>query len=101
MSQPTDDQRILAEIEHGIARDDPALAALISALNEQFPQEPTQPRAARAKRRNPRVVAAVVLSVIALLALALTAVLSGSASRTDEDSGPAALPTAAARYEPW
>lgn len=43
MSYSTDDQRILGEIERGLTRDDPALAALIDTLNQQFPETPEQP----------------------------------------------------------
>ncbi|MET9953838.1 DUF3040 domain-containing protein [Streptomyces sp. NPDC006339] len=75
MSHPADDQRILTEIERRLTHDDPALAARMSTLNQQFPGNPAEP-AAPAIRRNPRFVVAVVLSVIALLALMLTAVLN-------------------------
>lgn len=93
MSYSTDDQRILGEIERGLTRDDPALAA----LNQQFPETPEQPEAARSVRRSRRVVAAVVLSVIAVLALILTAVLGAPPNPpAGEDGSPASRPAAMA-----
>ena len=97
MSHPTDDQRILAEIERHLSRDDPALASLMITLNQQFPRQPERPEDVRSWRRNPRVVAAVVLSVIALLALILTAALgSPSTPPAGVDDGPASRPAAMA-----
>lgn len=97
MSYSTDDQRILGEIERGLTRDDPALAALIDTLNQQFPETPEQPEAARSVRRSHRVVAAVVLSVIAVLALILTAVLGAPPNPpAGEDGSPASRPAAMA-----
>ncbi|GEB58123.1 MULTISPECIES: DUF3040 domain-containing protein [Streptomyces] len=100
MSYSTDDQRILGEIERGLTRDDPALATLIDALNQQFPETPERPKAARSARRSPRVVAAVVLSVIALLALVLTAVLGATPTPPAEEDGPPASRPAAMAVHP-
>ncbi|MFF5933643.1 DUF3040 domain-containing protein [Streptomyces sp. NPDC012508] len=75
MGHPADDERILAEMEHGLAHDDPALSATMETLNQQFPEQPERPVKARS-RRDPRLVTAVVLAVIAVLALILTAALS-------------------------
>ncbi|MFC8275610.1 DUF3040 domain-containing protein [Streptomyces sp. NPDC057271] len=80
MSHPADDQRILAEIEHDLSRDDPALVALVDALNNQFPGQPTPPGEVRAPRHRRRLVVAVVLVVIALVGLILIAVLGGGPS---------------------
>ncbi|MEU7510725.1 DUF3040 domain-containing protein [Streptomyces sp. NPDC042898] len=97
MSYSTDDQRILGEIERGLTHDDPALAALIDTLNQQFPETPEQPGAARSAHRNPRVVAAVVLSVIAVLALILTALLGATPTPpAGEDGSPSTRPAAMA-----
>ncbi|MCT4353356.1 DUF3040 domain-containing protein [Streptomyces sp. Je 1-79] len=87
MSQPTDDQRILAEIERGLSHDDPALAARVDALHQQFPDRPAGLGEVRATRRSPRVVAAVVLTVIAVLGLILTAVLSAPATPPEVNDG--------------
>ncbi|MFG2772203.1 DUF3040 domain-containing protein [Streptomyces sp. NPDC048350] len=89
MSHPADDQRILAEIEQDLSRDDPALVALVDALNQQFPkQQPTPPGEVRASRRHrARVVTAVVLAVIAVLGLILIAVLSAPATPPDVNNG--------------
>ncbi|MFF9909205.1 DUF3040 domain-containing protein [Streptomyces sp. NPDC013457] len=83
MSHPADDQRILAEIEHDLSRDDPALVALVDALNKQFPGQPTPstpPGEVRAPRHRARLMVAVVLVVIALVGLILIAVLGGGPS---------------------
>ncbi|MFD0141705.1 MULTISPECIES: DUF3040 domain-containing protein [unclassified Streptomyces] len=80
MSHPADDQRILAEIEHDLSRDDPALMALVDALNKQFPGQPTPPGEVRAPRHRARLVVAVALVVIALVGLVLIAVLGGGPS---------------------
>jgi len=100
MSHPTDDQRILAEIERGLTHDDPALATRITTLYEQFPQQqPEQPANVRAPRRDPRLEVAVVLSVIAVLALILTVALSSPSAPPDgEDNRPQALPVAVATH---
>ncbi|MFE0641150.1 DUF3040 domain-containing protein [Streptomyces sp. NPDC058877] len=90
MSHPTGEQRILREIERGLLNDDPALAALIEALNEQFPKTPGSSASTRASpRRDPRVVAVAVLTVIALLGLVLTLLLNApSAPPPGMDGGP-------------
>ncbi|MEU7005569.1 DUF3040 domain-containing protein [Streptomyces sp. NPDC046332] len=88
MSHPADDQRILAEIEQDLSRDDPALVALVDALNQQFPKQPTPSGEVRAARQHrARVVAAVVLAVIAVLGLILIAVLSAPATPPDVNNG--------------
>ncbi|MFJ8667129.1 DUF3040 domain-containing protein [Streptomyces sp. NPDC093600] len=99
MSHSTDDQRILAEIERRLSQDDPALASLMSTLNQQFPGQPEQPGATRATRRSPRAVAAIVLTVIALVALFLTAILNAPPTPpAGENEGPAPRPAAMAMH---
>lgn len=99
MSHSADDQRNLAEIERILTQDDPALAATMDTLNQQFPEQPTPPTNAPTKRRDGRVVAAVVLGIIALLGLLITAALGSSSTPTDEDGvHPAALSVVASVY---
>lgn len=93
MSHPTDDQRILDEIERDLTRDDPALVTLIDMLNEQFVLPLDQPKGNRGALHTPRAVVAIVLVMIALLGLLLTAVLNaGGAPSGADDGGPAAMP---------
>ncbi|MEJ8658781.1 DUF3040 domain-containing protein [Streptomyces sp. MS1.AVA.4] len=88
MSHPTDDERILADMERGLTHDDPVLSATMETLNQQFPEQPAK---ARLSRRDPRLVTAVVLAVIAVLALILTAALNtGPAPPAGEVTRPAA-----------
>ncbi|MEU9984958.1 DUF3040 domain-containing protein [Streptomyces sp. NPDC050856] len=97
MSYSSDDQRVLGEIERGLAHEDPALADLIDSLNAQFSQPSDATASAPAARRSPRVVAATVLTVIALLALILTAMLNSRSTPPEgTGGGPAALSTLSA-----
>ncbi|GGT13687.1 DUF3040 domain-containing protein [Streptomyces purpureus] len=99
MSHSADDQRNLAAIERALTEDDPALAATMDTLSQQFTDQPTAPAEAPAKRRDGRVVAAIVLGVIALLALVITAALDSSSTAPDEDFvRPGALSVATSVY---
>ncbi|WP_137992003.1 DUF3040 domain-containing protein [Streptomyces vilmorinianum] len=100
MSHPSDDRSDLAAIERALTRDDPALAATMATLNQQFPEQPARRPSKPTERRDRRVVMAFVLGVIALLALLITGLLNTSSSPRDEEPGvhPAALSVAATLY---
>ncbi|NML49243.1 DUF3040 domain-containing protein [Streptomyces sp. R302] len=98
MSHPSDDRSDLAAIERALTRDDPALAATMDTLNQQFPEQSATRASKPTGRRDRRVVMAFVLGAIALLALLITGLLTDSPSPGDEEPGvrPAALAVAAA-----
>ncbi|MFI2347105.1 DUF3040 domain-containing protein [Streptomyces sp. NPDC019443] len=81
-----DDRRIFAEIERRLARDDPALASLLDALNQQFIEDDSDGVHDEHRRRDWRWVTAVVLVVVALLAMILTAVFAAPPP-TEGDKG--------------
>ncbi|WP_143645449.1 DUF3040 domain-containing protein [Streptomyces swartbergensis] len=89
MNPSMDDRRILAEIERRLARDDPELAALLDALNHQFPdpKEETGSRNDDGKRLDWRWKAIVAFALVLVLGLTLMAVFSRSPS-TDDNHGP-------------
>ncbi|RZB14320.1 DUF3040 domain-containing protein [Streptomyces sp. F001] len=89
MNPEMDEQRVLAQLERRLAQDDPALAATMDALNEQFPDEPeAQPADSEEKKRNWRRTAVTVCAIIAFLGLVLTAVLSSNPHPVDKDPPP-------------
>ncbi|MFD7326963.1 DUF3040 domain-containing protein [Streptomyces sp. NPDC059875] len=92
MSHPTDDRRVLAEIEQRLARDDPELVARMGTLNQQFLHEPEEARpAARTGRRDRRRVAVILFTLIAVLGLILTTILGAPSSPPPgEDTRPGA-----------
>ncbi|OII70252.1 hypothetical protein BJP39_14195 [Streptomyces sp. CC77] len=101
-----DEDRLLAEIERSLARDDPALDERMSVLGRQFaegpPPEPDpedgveHPHGTRAhgRRRDWRKIVAVVAVVVAVLGLVLTALLSGPSATVPDQAPPAGLPAA-------
>lgn len=89
MNHPMDDRRILAEIERGLAAEDPGLVALMDSLNQQFANGPDVEGHDTVRRRDWRVVAGIIFLVVAVLGLFLTAVLQGTSQQTDvEDRRP-------------
>ncbi|MBV7697543.1 DUF3040 domain-containing protein [Streptomyces sp. TRM70350] len=92
MNPEMDEERVLAQLERRLAQDDPALAATMDALNEQFPEEPeaepAQSHEEKEKQHDWRRTAATVLAVIAALGLFLTAVLNSSSHQGDRDPPP-------------
>lgn len=92
MNPDMEEARILAQLERGLARDDPALAATMDALNQQFPGDPetasSDVHKEEGKRRDWRRIAATVFAIVALLGLLLTAVFNSSPREADEDQGP-------------
>jgi cytochrome c-type biogenesis protein CcmH/NrfG len=115
MASGRDDDRLLAEIERLLAREDPGLDARMSALARQLTEDPAagaaphgrtaredgrgtgaeegEHRAGRDERRDWRKVLALVAVVVAVVGLVLTAILtqpSGSGAGTTPGS-PAGL----------
>ncbi|MCP9946998.1 DUF3040 domain-containing protein [Streptomyces somaliensis] len=106
MASGMDDNRILAEIERLLAREDPGLEARMSELARQFPGDPADPAsppsppsarpAGDGGERDRRRVLALAAVVIAVVGLVLTAILtrpSGPDAGTRPGS-PAGLPAA-------
>ncbi|MCP9960026.1 MULTISPECIES: DUF3040 domain-containing protein [Streptomyces] len=109
MASGMDENRLLAEIERLLARDDPGLEARMSELTRQFADDPPAPGAAppggpdgddgdgQARReRDWRKVLALVAVVVAVVGLLLTAILTqppGSGTGPPPGS-PAGLPAA-------
>ncbi|MDG9715609.1 DUF3040 domain-containing protein [Streptomyces sp. DH24] len=100
MNPEMDEARILAQLERRLAQDDPALAATLDALNQQFVDEPTAEPAAvpegadvpegREKQRDRWRVAVTAFTIIAFLGLFLTAVLNSPSQDTGPPRGPGA-----------
>ncbi|MFD7282570.1 DUF3040 domain-containing protein [Streptomyces sp. NPDC059862] len=92
MNPEMDDGRILAQLEQRLAQDDPALASIMDALNQQFPDEPEAEspdgHEEEEKQRNWRLTAPTVFVIIALLGLFLTAVLNHDPHQGDQNPGP-------------
>ncbi|MGW0393415.1 DUF3040 domain-containing protein [Streptomyces sp. NPDC003042] len=100
-----DDRRILAEIEQGLAEEDPRLAALMDELNQQFADGPDRGRhrdshESAPRRRDWRVVAGVIFLVVAVLGLFLTAALQGTSQPADVDDRRPPVRAAAALFDP-
>lgn len=109
MASGMDENRLLAEIERLLAREDPGLEARMSELARQLPGDPADRAAAPpgdrdreggecGRRRDRRRVLTLAAVVIALVGLVLTAILtqpSGPGAGTTPGS-PAGLPAAAA-----
>ncbi|OII63526.1 hypothetical protein BJP40_02800 [Streptomyces sp. CC53] len=96
-----DEDRLLAEIERSLARDDPALDERMSVLGRQFaegpPPEPDPEDGVEhphGRRRDWRKIVAVVAVVVAVLGLVLTALLSGPSATVPDQAPPAGLPAA-------
>ncbi|WP_149181935.1 DUF3040 domain-containing protein [Streptomyces sp. TRM49041] len=105
MASGMDEDRLLAEIERLLAREDPDLDARMSALGRQFTGEPPEPsghadtggvRRGRGRRRDWRKVVAVVAVVVAVVGLVLTAVLMQPADSGSDQLPPAGMPAAVA-----
>jgi hypothetical protein len=96
MNPEMDEERILAQLERRLAQDDPALAATMTALNQQFPDEPGEQSedghedAAKGeeKQRNRWLTAATVFVIIAFLGLFITALLNSNPQPADKDPVP-------------
>ncbi|GGS97937.1 hypothetical protein GCM10010222_44550 [Streptomyces tanashiensis] len=91
--------RALGDIERGLARDDPGLDALMTTLNEQFPQDGPQLPSSSASgagrsHRSRRTVAVIALIVIAPLGLILTAVLGANGTPPSDTTDTGAAPFA-------
>ncbi|MGW0495961.1 DUF3040 domain-containing protein [Streptomyces sp. NPDC003007] len=110
MNPEMNDGRIIAQLERRLAQDDPSLAALMDALNQQFPDEPgdrttdcqketgskqetdspegTDSHEEEDERHSRWLVAITVFVIIAFLGLFITAVLNSNPQRTDKNPGP-------------
>ncbi|GEC05366.1 hypothetical protein SSP24_30210 [Streptomyces spinoverrucosus] len=89
MNPEMDEERVLAQLERRLAQDDPALAATMDALNEQFPDEPgAQAADSEEQQRNWRRTAAIACAVVAFLGLFLTAVFNNNPQQADRDPPP-------------
>ncbi|WP_328875554.1 DUF3040 domain-containing protein [Streptomyces sp. NBC_00287] len=96
MNPEMDERRILAQLERRLAEDDPALAATMTALNQQFPDEPKaqsgdgdeEVAAEEEKQRNRWLIATTVFVVIAFLGLFITAILNSNPEPADKDPVP-------------
>ncbi|WP_328349375.1 DUF3040 domain-containing protein [Streptomyces sp. NBC_00445] len=96
MSPGRDEEHVLAQLERRLAQDDPALAATMDALNEQFSDEPEEQSAdgheeeekEREKQHNRWLTAITVFAVIAFLGLFLIAVLNSDPRQADKNPGP-------------
>ncbi|WP_236238764.1 DUF3040 domain-containing protein [Streptomyces sp. CC228A] len=112
MASGMDEDRLLAEIERSLVRDDPALDERMAVLGRQFaegppperdpagPEEGSHGTGRRGGRRDWRKVAAVVAVVVAVLGLVLTALLSGPSATMPDQAPPAGLPAAAVQDVP-
>lgn len=116
MAPGMDEDRLLAEIERSLVREDPALDERMSALGRQFTDEPPDRAASSARgarsgdasdgdgrsgregrRRDWRKIVAVVAIVVAVLGMILTAVLMRPAEPVgDQVPAPISLPAATA-----
>ncbi|MFC5021206.1 DUF3040 domain-containing protein [Streptomyces coeruleoprunus] len=100
MAPGMDEDRLLAEIERLLAREDPALDERMTALGRQFTEGDAAPgparpaRRERTGRRNWRKVVAIAAVVIGLLGILLTAILSRPADSGFEQPPPAGMPPA-------
>ncbi|MER7407884.1 DUF3040 domain-containing protein [Streptomyces sp. NPDC000070] len=96
MNPEMDEERILAQLERRLAQDDPALAATMTALNQQFPEKPgeqsdgghDEEATGEEKQRNRWLTAATVFVIIAFLGLFITAVLNSNPQPADKDPVP-------------
>lgn len=88
MAFEMDEDRLLAEIEHHLAREDPDLAARISALDEQFTDDTAPPPAEEEKERPWAMPIALILAVIAIMGLLLTAILNAPPATQEQQRPP-------------
>ncbi|GAA2499875.1 DUF3040 domain-containing protein [Streptomyces gobitricini] len=88
MASEMDEARLLAEIEQHLAREDPGLAARISALDEQFPDDTAPPPAEDGNARPWSMPFAWVLAVIAVMGLLLTAILNAPPATEEQQRPP-------------
>jgi hypothetical protein len=84
MSLSMDEERILARIERGLARDDPALASRIDTLNRQFTGELED----GPERPGLRVLVGAALGILALLGLIIAAMLAERPAANDPPARP-------------
>ncbi|MFJ8533582.1 DUF3040 domain-containing protein [Streptomyces sp. NPDC093591] len=86
-----DDRRILAEMERHLSRDDPELAALMDALNHQFPDQRKDIEGcddASGRRFDWRWKAGIAFVIVAVVGLLLTAILTAPSRPADDNHGP-------------
>ncbi|WP_344393386.1 DUF3040 domain-containing protein [Streptomyces vastus] len=95
MNPGRNEERILAELERRLVHDDPALAATMATLNQQFHNEPDEPDGqppgghdADTAQRRRWVTAVAAFTAIAALGLLLTAVLNSNPRQNDNDTVP-------------
>ncbi|MER5214867.1 hypothetical protein ABT063_31035 [Streptomyces sp. NPDC002838] len=88
-----DDRHILAEMERRLSQEDPELAALIDALNQQFLHEDEDEDSEgwvddSGRRFDWRWKTGIACAVIAVLGLLLTAILTATPPSADDKQGP-------------
>ena len=92
MSPGQNEDRIFAQLERRLLHDDPALAATMAALNDQF-SDVTEVRSTASPGDSPpprsrRLTVVAVLTAIAVLGLILTALLNSSPHQAEDDPEP-------------
>lgn len=93
MNPSMDDRHILAEMERRLSQEDPELAALIDALNQQFLHEDEDEDSEgwvddSGRRFDWRWKTGIACAVIAVLGLLLTAILTATPPSADDKQGP-------------
>lgn len=93
MNPSMDDRHILAEMERRLSQEDPELAALIDALNQQFLHEDEDEDSEgwvddSGRRFDWRWKTGIACAVIAVLGLLLTAILTVTPPSADDKQGP-------------
>ncbi|MER7741968.1 hypothetical protein ABTX34_27265, partial [Streptomyces sp. NPDC096538] len=95
MNPSMDDRHILAEMERRLSQEDPELAALMDALNQQFLHEDEDSEGwvddrvdDSGRRFDWRWKAGIACTVIAVLGLLLTAILTATPPSADDKQGP-------------
>ncbi|MGA5423229.1 DUF3040 domain-containing protein [Streptomyces lavendulocolor] len=87
MASEMDEDRLFAEIEQHLAREDPDLAARISALDGQFP-DTTTPPASDENERQWTMPISLILAAIAVIGLLLTAILNAPPAAEEQQRPP-------------
>lgn len=91
MNPSMDDRHILAEMERRLSQEDPELAALMDALNQQFLREDEDSEECvddSGRRFDWRWKTGIACAVIAVLGLLLTAILTATPPSSDDKQGP-------------
>ncbi|MGR3939596.1 DUF3040 domain-containing protein [Streptomyces sp. BRA346] len=91
MNPSMDDRHILAEMERRLSQEDPELAALIDALNQQFLHEDEDSEGwvdDSGRRFDWRWKTGIACAVVAVLGLLLTAILTATPPSADDKQGP-------------